>query len=92
MKNRDPTHWRDSQQLEHVLGKYLISDQPMSEEDWARERATVIDDESSKEYGLQVDTPPLPSRFGDGREERHLEAAKRLSDSTTLARGERKPS
>jgi hypothetical protein len=26
-----------------VLGKYLISDKPMSEEDWARERATVID-------------------------------------------------
>jgi hypothetical protein len=45
MKNRDPQHWRDSQQLEHVLGKYIISDQPMSEEDWARERATVIDDE-----------------------------------------------
>jgi hypothetical protein len=45
MKNRDPKNWRDSQQLEHVLGKYLISDQPMSEEDWARERATVIDDD-----------------------------------------------
>jgi hypothetical protein len=24
MKNRDPQHWRDSQQLEHVLGKYII--------------------------------------------------------------------
>jgi hypothetical protein len=45
LKNRDPQHWRDSQQLEHVLGKYIISDQPMSEEDWARERATVIDAE-----------------------------------------------
>jgi hypothetical protein len=43
LKNRDPEHWRDSQQLEHVLGKYIISDQPMSEEQWARERATVID-------------------------------------------------
>jgi hypothetical protein len=45
MKNRDPEHWRDRQQLEHVLGKYLISDQPVTEEEWARERATVIDDE-----------------------------------------------
>jgi hypothetical protein len=23
LKNRDPQHWRDSQQLEHVLGKYI---------------------------------------------------------------------
>ena len=43
LKNRDPQHWRDSQQLEHVLGKYIISDQPMSPEQWARERADVID-------------------------------------------------
>jgi hypothetical protein len=59
LKNRDPQNWRDSQQMEHVLGKYIISDQPMTEEQWARERATVIDDEPRKEYGLQVDTPPL---------------------------------
>jgi hypothetical protein len=44
LKNRDPQHWRDSQQLEHVLGKYIISDTPMSEEQWAKERADVIDD------------------------------------------------
>jgi hypothetical protein len=43
MKNRDPQHWRDSQQLEHVLGKYIISNKPMSEEEWARERADVLD-------------------------------------------------
>jgi hypothetical protein len=36
LKNSDPEHWRDSQQLEHVLGKYIISDQPMSEEQWPR--------------------------------------------------------
>ena len=33
----------------------------MSEEQWARERADVIDEE--------------PPRFGDGREERHLKAS-----------------
>jgi hypothetical protein len=43
LKNRDPQHWRDSQQLEHVMGKYLISDTPMTPEQWARERAEVID-------------------------------------------------
>ena len=25
-KNRDAQHWRDSRRLEHVLGKYIISD------------------------------------------------------------------
>jgi hypothetical protein len=63
LKNRDPQHWRDSQQLEHVLGKYIISDQPMSEEDWARERATVIDAEPA---------------FGGGREELHRAKAAEL--------------
>jgi hypothetical protein len=46
LKNRDPQHWRDSQQMEHVLGKYITSDHPMTEEQWARERADVIDAES----------------------------------------------
>jgi hypothetical protein len=41
LKNRDPAHWRDAWQLEHVTGKYVISDKPMSEE-WVREGATVI--------------------------------------------------
>jgi SAM-dependent methyltransferase len=60
LKNRDPQHWRDSQQLEHVLGKYIISDKPMTEEEWARERADVIDAEP---------------QFGEGREELHRDAA-----------------
>jgi hypothetical protein len=29
---------------QYVLGKYIISDRPMTEEEWARERATVIDE------------------------------------------------
>jgi hypothetical protein len=56
LKNRDPQHWRDSQQMEHVLGKYIISDRPMSEEEWARERADVLD---------------VEPRSGDGRQETH---------------------
>jgi hypothetical protein len=43
LKNRDPAKWRDAWKLEHVLGKYIISDRPMTEEEWIRERATVID-------------------------------------------------
>jgi hypothetical protein len=36
--------WRDVQNVEHAIGKYIISDHPLSEEEWARERATVIDE------------------------------------------------
>jgi hypothetical protein len=43
LKNRKPVEWRDVQQMEHVFGKYIISDKPMTEEEWTRERATVID-------------------------------------------------
>jgi hypothetical protein len=58
LKNRDPDRWRDVQNVEHVLGKYIISDKPMSEEEWARERATVID-ETATELPPNV-TPALP--------------------------------
>jgi hypothetical protein len=64
LKNRDPQHWRDTQQLEHVLGKYIISDQPMSEEQWARERADVLDMPGAPYNETEA-------RFGDGREETH---------------------
>jgi hypothetical protein len=64
LKNRDPQHWRDSQQMEHVLGKYIISDKPMTEEQWARERADVLDAEP---------------QLGDGREENHKVHADKLS-------------
>jgi hypothetical protein len=50
LKNRDPERWRDVQQLEHSLGKY-VTDKPMTEEQWAKERADVIDV-----------TPALPER------------------------------
>jgi hypothetical protein len=32
----------------HVTGKYVISDKPMTEEQWIRERATVIDGEATE--------------------------------------------
>jgi hypothetical protein len=70
LKNRDPKNWRDTQQMEHVMGKYIISDKPMSEEDWARERADVIDVSDQ-------------AAFGDGRKENHLSAGKRLLSETS---------
>jgi hypothetical protein len=45
LKNRDPAHRRDAWQIEASVGKYLISDKPMSAEDWIRERATIVDAE-----------------------------------------------
>jgi hypothetical protein len=42
LKTRDPAHWRDSWQVEHSLGKYIISEKTMTEAEWIRERATVI--------------------------------------------------
>jgi hypothetical protein len=44
LKNRDPDRWRDVQNVEHVLGKYIISDKPMTIEQWAAERATVVNE------------------------------------------------
>src|ERR1700722_796273 len=44
LKNRDPERWRDVQNVEHVMGKYIISDRPMTAEQWAAERATVVNE------------------------------------------------
>jgi hypothetical protein len=33
----------DAWQIDHNLGKYIISDKPMTEEQWTEERATLID-------------------------------------------------
>jgi hypothetical protein len=44
LKNRDREHWRDVQNVEHVMGKYIISDKPMTMEEWAAARATVVNE------------------------------------------------
>jgi hypothetical protein len=44
LKNRDPDNWCDVKNVDHVLGKYIIADRLMTEEEWARERATIIDE------------------------------------------------
>jgi len=67
LKNRDPAHWRDAWQLEHVTGKYVISDQPMTEEQWIRERATVVDGEA---VDITPETSPALPSSGAGSQKR----------------------
>jgi hypothetical protein len=54
LENRKSHKWRDVQNIEHAIGKYIISDKPMTEEEWTRERADVIDvtpdDEKKRDY------------------------------------------
>jgi hypothetical protein len=59
MKNRDPAHWRDAWQVEHTLGKYIISDKPMTQDQWIKERALILDVEPEDV------TQALPSGSGD---------------------------
>src|SRR6476469_8371973 len=43
LKNRDPARWRDAWQIEAAIGKYIISDKPMTEEEWRQQYAKTID-------------------------------------------------
>jgi hypothetical protein len=52
LKNRDPQHWRDSQQMEHVLGN-IISDKPMSEEEWLENVPTCSTPSRSSVTGVR---------------------------------------
>jgi hypothetical protein len=64
-----------------VLGKYIISDKPMSEEERARERADVLDLPGAPYNETQA-------RFGDGREEASL-ACRFISASGPEAGGQK---
>ena len=55
MKNRDPANWRDAWQLEHVTGKYVISDKPMSAEEWIKHRAVVVDGDDAVDVTPQLE-------------------------------------
>jgi hypothetical protein len=68
LKNRDPGHWRDVQNVTHVLGKYIISDKPMTEAEWAAERATIMIDEKAVE--LPAASLALPTNGSGQRKPR----------------------
>jgi hypothetical protein len=40
LKNRRPDRWRDTQQIDHAVGHYVISERPMTEEEWIRAHAS----------------------------------------------------
>ena len=61
LKNRDPDRWRDVQNVEHVMGKYIISDKPMTAEQWAAERATVVNEVIDDTPG-ELPAPSEPKR------------------------------
>src|SRR6476661_8214356 len=39
LKNRRPSEWRDVQQIDQAIGHYIISDKPMTEQEWIAARA-----------------------------------------------------
>ena len=40
LKNRRPDRWRDTQNIDHAVGHYVISEKPMTEEEWIRAHAS----------------------------------------------------
>jgi hypothetical protein len=58
LKNRRPDRWRDVQQLQGGVGHYLISDRPLTEDEWIEQRTKVIDAKAS-------DTQPSPRSDDD---------------------------
>ena len=43
LKNRRPDRWRDVQNINADVGHYILSDRPMSEDQWIAERTKVIE-------------------------------------------------
>jgi hypothetical protein len=41
LKNRRPDRWRDVQHIDQAVGHYIISDRPMTEEQWIAERTRL---------------------------------------------------
>jgi hypothetical protein len=52
-----PDRWRDVQNVEHVMGKYIISDRPMTIEQWAAERATVVNEVIDDDLPRELPAP-----------------------------------
>jgi hypothetical protein len=42
LQNRDPARWRDAWQLEHVVGKYVISDTPLTADEWIKQTGATL--------------------------------------------------
>ena len=42
LKNRRPDQWRDAQRIDSAIGHYVLSERPMTVDEWIRER-TIAD-------------------------------------------------
>jgi hypothetical protein len=63
LKNRNPAQWRDAWQLEHVTGKYVVSDKTLTEDEWIKARgADVIEGEATEVPEIEPPEGTDPSR------------------------------
>ena len=57
LKNRRPDRWRDVQNIEAATAHYIISDRPLTEQEWIDQRTKLIDanvvPELSKPTGVE---------------------------------------
>ena len=59
LKNCRKDRWRDVQQLDSTIGHYLISDRPMTEEEWIEQRTKVIEANATDSQALaEADMKP----------------------------------
>ena len=63
LKNRRPSEWRDVQNINADVGHYIISDRPMSEQQWIEERTKVIE---AKPTDATVDRAAHEAGFPSG--------------------------
>ena len=53
LKNRRPDRWRDVQQLQSDVGHCLLSDRPLSEDEWIAQRTIIEQKRVPDETGPQ---------------------------------------
>ena len=56
LKNRRPDRWRDVQQLQSELGVYILSEKPLSEQEWIEQR-TIVEQKRKTIKGSATQTP-----------------------------------
>jgi hypothetical protein len=57
LKNRRPDSWRDVRNVDAAIGHYIISDRPMTEEEWIAERTKVIESKAVPSLSEAEQTP-----------------------------------
>jgi hypothetical protein len=57
LKNRNPAQWRDAWQLEHVTGRYVVSETTLTEEQWIKERGADVIEGEVVEQSAAIEPP-----------------------------------